>query len=40
MVWKQLQAQQNREDVRMKKQGEAVHKEMARLEKYVNANAN
>lgn len=39
MVWKQLQAQQNREDVRIKKLSEAIRKEMARLEKYVNVNA-
>ena len=39
MVKKQLQAQQNREDARIKKQIETVHEEMARLEKYVNVNA-
>ena len=33
---KQLQAQQNREDARIKKQIETAHKEMARLEKYAN----
>nr|XP_022334441.1 uncharacterized protein LOC111131286 [Crassostrea virginica]XP_022334442.1 uncharacterized protein LOC111131286 [Crassostrea virginica]XP_022334443.1 uncharacterized protein LOC111131287 [Crassostrea virginica]XP_022334444.1 uncharacterized protein LOC111131287 [Crassostrea virginica] len=33
---KQLQAQLNREDARIKKQIETAHKEMARLEKYAN----
>ena len=36
---KQLVAQQNREDARIKKQIETAHKEMARLEKYFNVNA-
>ena len=36
---KQLQAQQNREDARIKKQIETAHKEMARLEKYANVKA-
>ena len=36
LVRKQLRAQQNREDARIKKQIETAHKEMARLEKYVN----
>ncbi|XP_022334441.2 uncharacterized protein LOC111131286 isoform X1 [Crassostrea virginica] len=33
---KQLQAQLNREDARIKKQIETAHKELARLEKYAN----
>ena len=36
---KQLVAQQNREDARIKKQIETAHKEMARLEKYFNVSA-
>ena len=36
LVRKQLRAQQNREDARIQKQIETAHKEMARLEKYVN----
>ena len=36
---KQLVAQQNREDARIKKQIETAHKEMARLKKYFNVNA-
>ena len=36
---KQLQAKQNREDARIKKQIETAHKEMARLERYANVKA-
>ena len=36
MAMKQLQAQQNRADARIKKQIETAQKEMVRLEKYVN----